>query len=98
MFILHLMYRFMGEIDKNKKKKRIRKKKDCLNYSPGVQNGPNPGVTCFSYRENVSNGFSSETTRPIKAKCYMEPQLVEGTKVCSLHLGLDQDGHHAHLW
>ena len=38
-----------------------------------------------SYRENSSTVFS-ETTGPVKAKFHMEPQLVEGMKVCLPHL------------
>ena len=40
-----------------------------------------------SYRERASDVFSSETTWPIKAKFHIEPQWIEATKVCSLHLG-----------
>ena len=35
----------------------------------------------------ISNIFFSETACPIKAKFYVEPPWVEGTKVCSQHLG-----------
>ena len=34
-----------------------------------------------------SNIFCSKTTCPIKAKFYVEPPWVGGTKVCSRHLG-----------
>ena len=34
-----------------------------------------------------SNIFSSETAGPIKAKFYLEPPWVGGTKVCSGYLG-----------
>ena len=34
-----------------------------------------------------SKVFSSKTTRPIKAKFYVEPPWVGGTKVCWPHLG-----------
>ena len=37
-------------------------------------------------RSQCSNIFS-ETTWPIKAKFYVEPPWVGGTKVCSRHLG-----------
>ena len=33
-------------------------------------------------RQLLSNVFSSETARPIKAKFYVEPPLEGGTKVC----------------
>ena len=35
----------------------------------------------------ISKVFSSETAWPIKAKFYVEPPWLGGTKVCSLHLG-----------
>ena len=35
----------------------------------------------------ISNIFFSKTARPIKAKFYVEPPWVGGTKVCSRHLG-----------
>ena len=35
----------------------------------------------------ISNIFFSETAWPIKAKFYVEPHWVGGTKVCSRHLG-----------
>ena len=38
-------------------------------------------------RSQCSNIFFSETTWPIKAKFYVEPPWVGGTKVCSRHLG-----------
>ena len=37
-------------------------------------------------RKQCSNIFS-KTASPIKAKCYVEPPWVGGTKVCSRHLG-----------
>ena len=36
---------------------------------------------------SISNIFFSETACPIKAKFYVEPPWVRGTKVCSRHLG-----------
>ena len=38
-------------------------------------------------RPQCSNIFFSETARPIKAKFYVEPPWVGGTKFCSRHLG-----------
>ena len=38
-------------------------------------------------RPQCSNIFFSETACPIKAKFYVEPPWVRGTKVCSWHLG-----------
>ena len=35
----------------------------------------------------ISNNFFSETAWPIKAKFYVEPPWVGGTKVCSQYLG-----------
>ena len=46
------------------------------------------GYPCSVVRPfTISNIFSSKTACPIKAKFYMEPPLVGGTKVCSRHLG-----------
>ena len=39
-------------------------------------------------RPQCSNIFFSETAWPIKAKFYVEPPWVGGTKLCSRHLGL----------
>ena len=38
-------------------------------------------------RSQCANIFFSQTAWPIKAKFYVEPPWVEGTKVCSRHLG-----------
>ena len=38
-------------------------------------------------RSQCSNIFFSETAGPIKAKFYVEPPWVGGTKFCSRHLG-----------
>ena len=38
-------------------------------------------------RSQCSNIFFSETAWPIKAKFYVEPPWVGGTKLCSRHLG-----------
>ena len=40
---------------------------------------PRPSVICLL--SNSSNLFS-ETTGPITTKCHMEPQRVEGTRIC----------------
>ena len=40
-----------------------------------------------SVRPQCSNIFFSETAWPIKAKFYVEPPWVGGTKFCSQHLG-----------
>ena len=50
-------------------------------------------------RSQCSKIFSSETAGPIKAKMYVEPPWVGGTKFYSRHSGShDQDGSHAHIW
>ena len=49
---------------------------------PGVR----PSVSCPSVF-TISNIFFSETPWPIKAKFYVEPPWVGGTKVCSWHFG-----------
>ena len=41
----------------------------------------------YVVRSQCSNIFFSETAWPIKAKFYVEPPWVGGTKVCSRHLG-----------
>ena len=38
-------------------------------------------------RSHYSKIFFSETAKPIKAKFYVEPPWVGGTKVCSQHMG-----------
>ena len=46
------------------------------------------GYPCSVVRPpTISNIFFSETACPIKAKLYVEPPWVGGTKVCSRHLG-----------
>ena len=44
-------------------------------------------VRPLSIRSKCSKMFFSKTARPIKAKFYVEPPWVGGTKVCSWHLG-----------
>ena len=45
-------------------------------------------VVCrLTSSSTISNIFSSETAWPIKAKFYVEPPWVGGTKVYSRHLG-----------
>ena len=55
---------------------------------------PWSGVRCcpsvrpsYVRRPQCSNIFFSETTCPIKAKFYVEPPWVGGTKFCPRHLG-----------
>ena len=48
---------------------------------------PCSGVRRRRRPSTFSNIFFSETTWPIKAKFYVEPPWVGGTKVCSRHLG-----------
>ena len=43
-------------------------------------------VRCPSVRPQCSKNFFSKTPWPIKAKFYVEPPWVGGTKVCSRHL------------
>ena len=45
------------------------------------------GVRPASSSLTISNIFFSKTACPIKAKFYVEPPWVGGTKVCSRHLG-----------
>ena len=50
--------------------------------------GVHPSVViCLTSSSTISNIFFSETACPIKAKFYVEPPWVGGTKVCSRHLG-----------
>ena len=45
------------------------------------------------------NFFFSITTRPIEAKCHVEPPLDGGMNACSNGPGhMTQDGRHAHIW
>ena len=50
---------------------------------------PHPRGTyySYSYMENASNVFSSETKELISGKFHMEPQWLGGTKVCPPNLG-----------
>ena len=48
---------------------------------------PSSYVVCRRTSSTISNIFSSKTACPIKAKFYVEPPWVGGTKVCSRHLG-----------
>ena len=48
---------------------------------------PSVVVRCCRPSLTISNIFSSATAWPIKAKFYLEPPWVGGTKVCSRHLG-----------
>ena len=45
------------------------------------------GVRPSGVRSQCSKIFFSKTAGPIKAKFYVEPPWVGGTKVCSRHLG-----------
>ena len=50
-------------------------------------------------RSQCSNIFFSKTAWPIKAKIYVEPPWVGGTKVCSRHLGhMTKMAGHANIW
>ena len=53
---------------------------------------------CPSVRPQCSKIFFSKTAWPIKAKFYVEPPWVGGTKVCLRHVGHDQDGRHTPIW
>ena len=46
-----------------------------------------PSVRRPSLVHNAQTSFSQKTAWPIKAKFYMEPPWVGGTKFCSRHLG-----------
>ena len=46
-----------------------------------------PSSSVVRRRPQCSNIFLSETAWPIKAKFYVEPPWVGGTKFCSRHLG-----------
>ena len=49
--------------------------------------GVRPSVVRRRTSSTISNIFFSETAGPIKAKFYVEPPWVGGTKFCSRHLG-----------
>ena len=51
-----------------------------------VTNGPASVVVVRRRRSTFSNNFFSKTAWPIKAKFYVEPPWIGGTKVCSRHL------------
>ena len=46
-----------------------------------------PATVVRRHLSTISNIFFSETACPIKAKFYVEPPWVGGTKVCLRHLG-----------
>ena len=55
---------------------------------PAVRRPPASGCAASVHRRSqCSNIFFSKTPGPIKAKLYVEPPWVGGTKVCSRHLG-----------
>ena len=49
--------------------------------------GVHPSVRRRRASSTISNIFFSETACPIKAKFYVEPPWVGGTKFCMRHLG-----------
>ena len=75
-FLAHLSRRLIGEL---------------IVYPwSGVRRRPSSVVRRLSSvvrRPQCSNIFFSETAWPIKAKFYVEPPWVGGTKFCSRHLG-----------
>ena len=77
-FLAHLSQRLIGEL---------------IVYPwSGVRRRPSASVvrrlsSVVRRRPQCSNIFFSETAGPIKAKFYLEPPWVGGTKFCSRHLG-----------
>ena len=61
-----------------------RLKGELIGYS---WSGVRPSSVGVRRRRSISNIFFSKTACPIKAKFYVEPPWVGGTKVCSRHLG-----------
>ena len=71
-FLAHLSRRLIGEL--------------IVYQWSGVRRRPSAHVVVRCRRPQCSNIFS-ETAWPIKAKFYLEPPWVGGTKLCSRHLG-----------
>ena len=71
LILAHLSRRLMGEL--------------IVYQWSGVRRRPSVVVVCR--RPQCSNIFFSETAWTIKAKFYVEPPWVGGTKFCSRHLG-----------
>ena len=72
MLLAHLSRRLIGEL--------------IVYQWSGVRLRPSV-VVVVRRRPQCSNIFFSETAWPIKAKFYVEPPWVGGTKFCSRHLG-----------
>ena len=73
VFLAHLSHRLIGEL---------------IGYSwSGVRPSSVRRPPSVRPSLTISNIFFSKTACPIKAKFYVEPTWVEGTKVCSRHLG-----------
>ena len=72
LFLAHLSRRLIGEL--------------IVYQWSGVRRRPSV-VVVVRRRPQCSNIFFSETAWPIKAKFYVEPPWVGGTKFCSPHLG-----------
>ena len=72
LFLAHLSQRLIGEL--------------IVYQGSGVRRHL-PSVVVVIRRPQCSNIFFSETAWPTKAKFYVEPPWVGGTKFCSRHLG-----------
>ena len=72
VFLAHLSRRLTGEL--------------IVYQWSGVRRRPSVRPSYVVRRSQCSNIFFSETAWPIKAKFYVEPPWVGGTKFCSRHL------------
>ena len=72
-FLAHLSRRLIGEL--------------IVYQWSGVRRRRPSSASAVVVRPQCSNIFFSETAWPIKAKFYVEPPWVGGTKFCSRHLG-----------
>ena len=71
-FLAHLSRRLIGEL---------------IVYPWSGVHRPSSSSSIGVRRPQCSNIFFSETARPIKAKFYVEPPWIGGTKLCTRHLG-----------
>ena len=53
---------------------------------------------CMEKMLIISNGFSSEASRPVLLKFHAEPPCLENERLLKWVWSIDQNGCHAHIW